>query len=65
MYKIGKILIRLVGYFSDQKFYRGKGLLYEENRLFLGPCIDNLHKCRIGCRYTGWRDSILEGLDGV
>ena len=42
MYKIGKILIWLVGYFPDQKFYRGKGLLYEENRLFLGPCIDNL-----------------------
>ena len=31
MYKIGKILIWLVGYFPDQKFYRGKGLLYEEN----------------------------------
>ena len=42
MYKIGKILIWLVGYFPDQKFYRGKGLLYEENRLFLGPFIDNL-----------------------
>ena len=42
MYKIGKILIWLVGYFPDQKFHRGKGLLYEENRLFLGPCIDNL-----------------------
>ena len=42
MYKIGKILIWLVGYFPDQKFYWGKGLLYEENRLFLGPCIDNL-----------------------
>ena len=42
MYKIGKILIWLVGYFPDQKFYREKGLLYEENRLFLGPCIDNL-----------------------
>ena len=42
MYKIGKILIWLVGYFQDQKFYRWKGLLYEENRLFLGPCIDNL-----------------------
>ena len=42
MYKIGKLLIWLVRYFPDQKFYWGKGLLYEENRLFLGPCIDNL-----------------------
>ena len=42
MYKIWKILIWLVEYFPDQKFYRGRGLLYEENKLFLGPCIDNL-----------------------
>ena len=42
MYKFGKFLIWLVGYFPDQKFYWGKGLLYEENRLFLGPYIDNL-----------------------
>ena len=42
MYKIGKFLIWLVGYFPDQKFYWGKGISYRENRLFLGPCIDNL-----------------------
>ena len=42
MYKIRKFLIWLVGYFPAQKFYWGIGLLYEENRLFLGPCIDNL-----------------------
>ena len=42
MYKIGNFLIWLVGYFPGQKFYWGKGLLYVENRLFLGPCIDNL-----------------------
>ena len=37
-----KILIRWVGYFPDQKFYLGKGLLYEDNRLFHEPCIDYL-----------------------
>ena len=42
MYRIEKFLIWLVGYFPDQKFYLGKGLLYEENRLYLGPYIDNL-----------------------
>ena len=48
----------VVGYFPDQKFYRGKGLLYEENRLFLGPCIDNLGSVVI-IRGGGGRDSIL------
>ena len=42
MYKIGKFLIWWVGYFPDKIFCWGTGLLYEDNRLFHGPCIDNL-----------------------
>ena len=42
MYKIGTFLIWWVVYFPDQKFYRGQGLLYMDNRSFHGPCIDNL-----------------------
>ena len=60
MYKIGKFLIWLVGYIPDQKFYWGKGLLYEENMLFLGHCIDNLGSVVIIrgggiLNYTTWK----------
>ena len=56
MHKIGKFLIWWVAYFPDQKFYLGKCLLYDDNRLFHGPCIDHLGSAVI---LTGWRDTIL------